>query len=255
MPKKEPKGKIEEQTFVCLDCESTGLDPENDLVIEVAAVRFTLTDVLDSFETLVNPQIPIPESSIAIHHITDEMVQAKPLVKQVLPDLLAFVGNDIIVGHGIQFDTKLISAEAARLGIPCTIGKNLFLDTLRMARLYGESPKNSLQKLREHFNIDEEGAHRAMNDVLVNMAVFKHLAKEYRTIDQLFKKLSKPILMKTMPLGKHKGRPMRDIPLSYLQWAANKDFDEDLLYTIRMEIRRRKKGNMFEQAANPFGDL
>jgi DNA polymerase-3 subunit epsilon len=124
-----------------------------------------------------------------------------------------------------------------------------------MARLYGESPTNSLEMLRKHFNIEEEGAHRAMSDVIVNVEVFKYLAKNYRSLQALFDALSRPIAMKLMPLGKHKGRPIKEIPLEYLLWAANKEFDQDLLYSIRGEIKRRKKGNLFSQAANPFGDL
>ena len=54
------------------------------------------------------------------------------------------------------------------------IEKQPFIDTLRMARLYGESPINSLERLRQHFNIAAEGAHRAMSDVIVNIEVFKY---------------------------------------------------------------------------------
>src|SRR5262249_9013660 len=124
-----------------------------------------------------------------------------------------------------------------------------------MARLYGESPTNSLDQLRQHFNIEFEGAHRAMSDVIVNREVFKYLAKRYRSTEQIFEILSKPIFLKTMPLGKHKGRLLKEIPLQYLQWAANKDFDQDLLYSIRSELARRKKGNLFSQAVNPFSEL
>jgi DNA polymerase-3 subunit epsilon len=133
---------------------------------------------------------------------------------------------------------------------------NRFFDTLRMARLYGESPSNSLEKLRQHFNIEHEGAHRARNDVIVNMRVFKFLAKRYRTTEELFESLARPIQLKTMPLGPHKGRPMKEVPLDYLKWAAaNRKFDQDLTFSIRSEIKKRKNGQLFSQAANPFSDL
>jgi DNA polymerase-3 subunit epsilon len=172
-----------------------------------------------------------------------------------LPSLFKLIGTHIIVGHGIQFDIQILMAEAKRHAIPCKIGQNRFLDTLRMARLYGESPVNSLEYLRKHFNIPLEGAHRAMSDVIVNTEVFKQLLKRYKTMDHLFEVLSKPILMDTMPLGKHKGRPMKEVPLTYLQWAAHKDFDQDLLYSIRTELKKRKKGNQFSQVNNPFLNL
>lgn len=94
-----------------------------------------------------------------------------------------------------------------------------------------------------------------MNDVVVNRAVFRHLAKSYKTTEHLFETLAKPILMTNIPLGKHKGRPFKEIPIQYLQWMSHQDFDQDLLFSIRTELKRRKKGGLFQQAGNPFLDL
>lgn len=246
---------LSKDTFVCIDCETTGLDAKEDRIIEVAVVKFTLENSLAQYESLIDPQCPIPETSMAIHHISQEMVQGKPLIHEVLEEILKLVGRHTIVGHGVGFDIELLAIAADRAQIPCTIRNNPILDTLRMARLYGESPVNSLEYLRRHFNIEPEGAHRAMSDVIVNMDVFKYLAKRFKTTEQLFEVLSKPIMLKVMPLGKHKGRLMKDIPLDYLYWAANKDFDRDLLFSIRSEIKRRKKGNNFSQSHNPFAEL
>lgn len=248
-------GQLEKEIFVCLDLEFTGLDPDKDRILEAAAVRFNSTTVFDKIETLIDPECEIPESSIAIHHITPDMIQGKPKIKEVLPQLIKFIGNDILVGHGVDFDVKWLTNAAKRLSMPCKLNENRFLDTLRLARLYGESPVNSLDFLRKHFNIEPEGAHRAMSDVIVNMEVFKRLSKGYTKTEELFEVLSRPILLKVMPLGKHKGRPMKEVPLEYLLWAANKDFDQDLLYSIRSEINKRKKGNLFTQATNPFSNL
>ncbi len=247
--------QMQKTQFVCIDCETTGLDTQKDRIIEVAAVKFSFTEVFDTFESLVDPQCEIPEVSIAIHHITADMVAGKPQIRALLPEILQFVGKHIIVGHGVGFDIEMIANAADRAGIPCCLKHNPYLDTLRMARLYGESPTNSLEQLRQHFNILPEGAHRAMSDVVVNMEVFKYLAKNYRTLEQLFDILSRPIQLKTMPLGKHKGRPLKEIPIEYLMWASHKDFDQDLLFSLRSEIKRRKKGNLFSQAGNPFGVL
>lgn len=248
-------GRLDKEIFVCLDCETTGLDPAEDRIIEVAAAVFTMDIGLEEFESLIDPKRSIPESSIEIHRITPEMIIGKPTIDKVIPTLLKMIGKHIIVGHGIGFDIELIALAADRAGIPHTLRSNRSFDTLRMARLYGESPTNSLEQLRVHFNIPLEGAHRAMNDVIVNREVFKFLAKRYKTTEQLFEILSRPIKLKTMPLGKHKGRLLKEIPLEYLRWAASKDFDQDLLFTIRSEIASRKKGNLFSQAGNPFQEL
>jgi DNA polymerase III subunit epsilon len=248
-------GQLEKEVFVCIDCETTGLDPQEDRVIEVAAGLFTIKDVIEEFESLIDPERPIPESSIVFHHITQDMVVGKPTIDKVVPKLLKIIGKNIIVGHGVGFDIELIAIAADRAGIPHTLRSNRYLDTLRMARLYGESPTNSLEQLRTHFNIPLEGAHRALNDVIVNREVFKFLAQRYKTTEQLFDILSRPIKLKAMPLGKHKGRLLKEIPLQYLLWAATKDFDQDLLFSIRSEIAGRKKGNLFSQTNNPFKEL
>jgi DNA polymerase-3 subunit epsilon len=248
-------GNLSQDIFVCVDCETTGLDPEKDKIIEIAVVRFTFSGILERYETLVNPLRPIPAESQAIHHITDEMVEGQPTINQVLPQVLEIMQNHPIVGHGVPFDIDCIHNAAKNYGLECTLKDSKVIDTLRLARNYGNSPINSLAYLREHFNVPFEGAHRAMSDVLVNVDVFKHLSKGYRKTEELYEILSKPILLKTMPLGKHKGRAMKEIPLPYLQWASKQNFDQDLIYSLRSEIKKRKKQNSFSQASNPFNSL
>lgn len=227
---------IASDKFICLDCETTGLDPKKDRIIEIAVVLFQGTEILERFESLADPKEPISEESIAIHHITQEMVAGKPTIDELLPEVLRYVKKYPIVGHGIGFDVAIIDEEAKRARVPCNILENPLIDTLRLARLYGESPVNSLEHLRKHFNIPLEGAHRAMSDVIVNVQVFQHLAKSFASKRELMQRLEKPIKMKTMPLGKYKGRPIRDLPINYLCWAAKMDFDQDLLHCLFPKI-------------------
>jgi DNA polymerase-3 subunit epsilon len=246
---------LNQTNFICIDCEATGLDRKKDRIIEIAYGIFNLEHDKDTFESLVDPRMIIPQESIEIHHITQDMVRGKPLIEEVLPQVLKAAGNHIIVGHGILFDIEMIDNEAKRVRIPSNITKNPYIDTLRLARLYGDSPTNSLEVLRRHFNISEEGAHRALNDVIVNMEVFRRLVQKFKTTEELFKVLSKPIRLKAMPLGKYKGRLFKEIPLPYLRWAANMDFDQDLLFSIRSEIKRRSKDVNFSSSSNPFHSL
>lgn len=248
-------GLIHEDVFICVDCETTGLDLKTDRIIEIAAVVFTFDKIIWSSETLVNPHCQIPEESQQIHHISQDMVASKPSIKEVLPEFLKMIEGRIVMGHGIGFDMNIIAAEAERSQIQTKILQAPTIDTLRMARLYGESPVNSLDKLRQHFNIEPQGIHRAMSDVMVNIEVFKALSKGYKTTEELVRTLDKPIKLRAMPLGKHKGRKFSEIPLEYLQWAERKDFDQDLLYSLRCELRNRKKGGGFQIASNPFTKL
>ncbi len=246
---------LKKDIFVCVDIEATGLDPEHDRIIEVAAAKFTFDGVLEKFSTLIDPIVQIPALSTAIHNITQDMVINKPKIQEILPKVLDFIGKHILVGHGIEYDIKIIFNEAARHNIKCDIKSVIFIDTLRLARLYGQSKVNSLKHLTKHFNIEFEGAHRALNDVLANIGIFKRLSNPFTTTKQMLARLEKPILLKKMPLGKHKTRPFSEIPIEYLRWAAAKDFDQDLLFSIRSEIKRRRSKTSFESASNPFSNL
>jgi DNA polymerase-3 subunit epsilon len=247
--------KLHKEVFVCLDCEATGLEIESEEIIEIAVVKFTFDEILEQYEALVDPERPIPPESTLVHNITDEMVKGKPKIAEVLPKVFDIIGDYPIMGHNIGFDLSLIMASAKKRNIPCPIKLDHSIDTVRLARLYAESPSNKLEDLRKHFNIPEEGAHRAMNDVIVNIKVFKYLAKEFRSQADIMKRLKEPILMKTMPLGKHKGKLFRELPIDYLHWASHQDFDKDLLHSLQDEKRKRQKKKPFLDSCNPFADL
>lgn len=246
---------LKNQIFVCVDCETTGLDTKNDKIIEVAAVKFTTDAILEQVEWLIDPECTIPEESVKIHNITQDMVAGKPKIAEVLPQLMEFIGDEIIVGHSVSFDLDILASSAERAGMIFKSGANRVIDTLRLARHYGEAPSNSLDVLRRHFNIAEEGAHRAMNDVIVNIDVFRYLAKQYADLTEMLETLKKPVKLKIMPLGPHKGRPIKEVPMEFLRWAANKNFDQDLLFTIRSELKRRQQTNDFSSSTNPFQAL
>lgn len=247
--------RLDQETFICLDCETTGLDTAGDRIIELGVIKFNFDGIIEEFETLIDPERAIPAESTKIHNITDEMVQGKPKIEEVLAHVFNMVGTHIIIGHGIKFDVDMVTLAAARASLITRMPHNLQMDTLRLARYYGDCPVNSLDQLRRHFNVEPEGAHRAMSDVIVNMHVFKHLCRKFRTVEEVFEMLSRPIQMRLMPFGKHKGRPFKEVPMEYLIWASKKDFDQDLIFSLRSEIKRRKKGNLFTQVGNPFNDL
>ena len=75
--------KIDQETFICLDCETTGLDVVKDEIIEVAVVKFTTNKSLEEYGTLVDPKKTIPKDSIEIHHITPQMVEGKPTIDEL----------------------------------------------------------------------------------------------------------------------------------------------------------------------------
>ena len=94
------KKKIE----IVLDTETTGLDFTRERIIEFAGIRLENGKIKDEFQTLINPQQHIRKSSIAIHGITQEMVEDAPTEEEVMPKILEFIGDYPIVAHNVIFD-------------------------------------------------------------------------------------------------------------------------------------------------------
>jgi DNA polymerase-3 subunit epsilon/ATP-dependent DNA helicase DinG len=84
-------------SFVALDIETTGLNPEKDAIIEIGAVRFNNKRVEGEWSSLINPGKPIPPFITQLTGITDQMVLQAPPVREVLEDLANFVGDAVIV--------------------------------------------------------------------------------------------------------------------------------------------------------------
>src|SRR4051812_490544 len=132
-------GLLNKDIFICLDCETTGLDAKSDRIIEIAVTKFTFSETLETFESLIDPECQISESSMAIHHITQDMVKGQPKILEVLSQIVKLIGKHIVVGHGIRLDLNFLSESAKRCQFPSSFETVPTIDTLRLARLYGES--------------------------------------------------------------------------------------------------------------------
>eukprot|EP00284_Hemiselmis_tepida_P007100 CAMPEP_0174917754 /NCGR_PEP_ID=MMETSP1355-20121228/2662_1 /TAXON_ID=464990 /ORGANISM="Hemiselmis tepida, Strain CCMP443" /LENGTH=296 /DNA_ID=CAMNT_0016162881 /DNA_START=107 /DNA_END=993 /DNA_ORIENTATION=- len=214
---------VEEEVFVCLDCETTGLDVEGeDRIVEVAARKFSLDtpSISEHFHSLVNPGRPIPNSNL--HGIRDTHVSEKPPASAVLPRLFAFVGNHTVVGHGVAFDLMALAHEARRCGAPLPLDASNHIDTRRLSMHYGAG-NLSLAAMREHFdtgdiNSARAKSHIAADDVDACVEVFSGLARGFATSREIFDVLSRPVRARSLPFGKHHGVPLRDVPTQYLEW-------------------------------------
>jgi len=107
---------LHEVAFCVLDLETTGGSPKDCEITEVGAVKYVGGELTGSFNTLVNPDAPIPSTITVLTGITQAMVIEAPRIEEVLPSLLEFIGNAVIVGHNIRFDVSFLNAAAQRLG-------------------------------------------------------------------------------------------------------------------------------------------
>lgn len=163
--------------YVVFDLETTGVSTQRDAIIEISAVKVKGGEVADTFSTLVNPGRPIPYTASAVNHITDEMVADAPAIGAVFPQFLAFVGDSVLVGHNIQsFDLQFLNQ--ASMGLYGKALDNDYIDTLYMARsCLPQLSHHRLVDLAVHFQISAEGAHRALNDCLMNQKCFEEMAR------------------------------------------------------------------------------
>jgi DNA polymerase III epsilon subunit family exonuclease len=157
--------------IVAFDTETTGLYPGFDQLVEIAACRFINGTIVDSFQTLVNPQREIPQEVIALHGITDEMVADAPLCDEAVRAFLEYIGSDPLIAHNAPFDENFISFNCHKYGIDAP--GNAIYDSLILARrLFPELKGHGLGKLTKAFEITHEVKHRGMPDVMGTRGVY-----------------------------------------------------------------------------------
>lgn len=162
--------------YTVIDLEMTGLNPKQDKVIEIGAVRVRDHKVQDSYTTLINPRRAIPERVVALTGITDSDVAEGMGEDEAVQGLLAFIGEDVIVGHNISFDYSFVKQWAVNQRVPLEL---YACDTLRIARaiLPGEQSKK-LEDLCVYYQIERERAHRALDDAVETHRILECMMRQ-----------------------------------------------------------------------------
>lgn len=171
--------------FVVIDVETTGLTPGRNRIVEISAMRFERFKPVECFDSLINPQMHIPDEATAVNQITDDMVAAAPLFYQVAPDLVDFIGSSDILGHKVEFDLKFLYVNGVDL---LEDKKRKFYDTLVLSKTvlsWDEVGDRTLTTLCEFFDIYRDNAHRACSDCLATGILFKQLIDCYQLKDAL----------------------------------------------------------------------
>jgi DNA polymerase-3 subunit epsilon len=153
-------------TFVVVDLETTGGAPGTDSITEVGAVKVRAGECLGTFQTLVNPGRAIPPTITVLTGITESMVARAPRIESVLPALLEFMGDAVVVGHNVRFDVGFLQAALERAGRPPLSGPTI--DTVALARrlVRDEVPDCRLGTLADRLRLSHRPSHRALDDAL-----------------------------------------------------------------------------------------
>ena len=231
--------------LIYLDLETTGLEARD----RICALGLLLDDGsnITAHEELVKPDCKISSEAMAVHHITNEMLQdALGIETSKIMALLAEYNNtdNILVAHNINFDLAMLAKEGFDW-------KGGLIDTMKCSKhLIEEIDRFSLQYLRYELGLYKKeqedaaalgirvSAHDALSDAFQTRRLH-HYLKEMVDDNTLMMLTTEPVLIKKLNFGKYKGHYLEEIAMhdaGYLQWLLNQEIDEDLEYSIKLSL-------------------
>jgi len=163
-------------SIVAVDIETTGLNPNEDVIIEIGAVKFNGRRVEDTWSTLVNPRKPISGFITQLTGISNNMVRNAPLLLDVIGDLITFVGDAPVVGHNVSFDLTFLRQAGA-------LKQNIGIDTYELAAvLMPTASRYSLSALAQQLGVLLPATHRALDDAKATHAVLIELIEKAKQL-------------------------------------------------------------------------
>ena len=163
---------LDEQTIAVVDVETTGLSASfGDRVCEIGIVLAQGDTILDTYQTLVNPQRPISPGAASVNGLSDADVCQAPIFAEIADQALGRIDGRLLVCHNAPFDLGFLEAEFSRLDRrwePAGV-----IDTLDLARRYFQFRSNSLPAIAAQLRVETPQAHRALSDALTTFQVFR----------------------------------------------------------------------------------
>ena len=213
-------------TFRVIDTETCGLDGG---IVEIATVDLIDGEIVQPMSDLVSPDRPISHEAMAIHHITEGMVDGKPRIAAVIGK---YHGSQYYVAHNAAFDRGVLPEMHGQ-----------WICTLKLAQALYPNIRYSNQYLRYALKLDvtvPEGLypHRALYDCYVTAALLKRIiADSGWSAEKMVEISNRPTLLRTLKFGKYRGQKIEDIALQdpdYLRWMLKsiKDLSGDMRFSI-----------------------
>lgn len=172
---KEDRRSINDEIII-YDVETTGLNFDRDRLTEIGAVKIKNLRVIDSFNTMVNPERSIPQKIVELTGINNGMVANAPKERQAVEEFFRFCGdNPVMVAHNARFDNSMIDAVCRRHNIP---HEYTSIDTLVMSRaMLPELGRHTLDSVARHLKLGKFEHHRACDDAMILAKIFIKLAE------------------------------------------------------------------------------
>lgn len=242
------------------DLETTGTNPSTDRIVEISLIKVMPDGREMEHSHRINPGIPIPASSTAIHHITDADVANEPKFSDIAAKLNKWLeGCDMAGYNSNKFDVPLLMEEFKRAGIPFDTSGRRFIDVQNI--FYAMEPRTLVAAYRFYCGKDLEGAHSATCDTHATYEVLMSQLDRYEDLQNDVEKLSKIGQKRTLDLagriaedengnpvfnfGKYKGQKVEDVfkrDIGYYSWMMQGEFPQntkDVITRLRYKFRKK----------------
>jgi len=236
-----------DRPLIVFDIEATGISPRSDRIIELAAIRIEPDGSQHKGYWLLNPEMPIPVESIAIHGITDAIVSNCPTFKDRSLEILTYFGEADLSGFNAgRFDIPMLSEEFKRAGIIFDPERRRLLDAQRI--FHSREPRNLSAALEFYCEKEHADAHGAEADVQATLDVligqfekYPDLPRDMDSLDKLLNPLDPFNTDRsgrlrwvdgevTINFGKKKGELLKTLvekDSGFIKWIIKNDFPQD----------------------------
>lgn len=171
--------------YVIIDCETTGLNPKSNRIIEIAALKVSNGEVVDRFSTLINPQKNVTRKITQMTGITNEMLMDAPFEEDVIVDFINFIDGNVIIGYNVNFDLNFLKETLNRMNR--VIGIVHYVDMLKIARKRVEGVDDyRLETVVKKINPDFQQSHRALDDCSATKIIVNALKPFWRDVENSY---------------------------------------------------------------------
>ncbi|MDX2245587.1 MAG: exonuclease domain-containing protein [Bacteroidia bacterium] len=169
--------------FAIIDIETTGGNPKTDRITEIAIYRYDGSRVVASFESLINPEMPIPDFITRITGIDNDMVREAPRFFEVAREIVEITRDAVFVAHNVRFDYSFVQKEFRQLGY--TFSRKQLCTVKLSRKVFPGLPSYSLGKLCDALHISNQSRHRAVGDATATLELFRMLTSPESSASEL----------------------------------------------------------------------
>lgn len=243
---KEP---VHVDRLLVYDTETAGLSAEEGIVEHAWLEIDDQFNILGKMHRMINPPGDISPSAAGVHGITKEMVKDAPSLDQHLREEM---GDElasqvvVIIAHNAAFDHKYLAPYCKDAKKLCTLKLCRIAfpkDAEGQAEGYQPPPDHKLPTMMYYLQLTKAGTHNALDDVHTCLQLLQACCNKLGvTLEEAYHLCNKPMIIKKMEFGKHKGKKLSELPKDYIVWALNnmENLDENLKHSLELELGRRR---------------